>query len=135
MDAIARASDASRVSLFSKRTGIRCHVRARPAAIAIDDARVTALYRILLAALDNIVKHAEAGAVWIHVARQKGVTLMEVRDNGRGITDEQLYNARTMGLLGMRERAIALGGDVRITRGRRNGTRLLVILPDADRAA
>ena len=122
-------------SLFSKRTGIRCHVRARPAKIAIDDARVTALYRILLAALDNIVKHAEAGSVWIHVARQKGLTLMEIRDNGRGITDEQVHNARTMGLLGMRERAIALGGDVRITRGRRNGTRLLVILPDADRGA
>ena len=121
-------------SLFSERTRIRCHVRARPAAISLDDGRVTALYRILLAALDNIAKHAGAGSVWIHVTRRKGVTLMEVRDNGRGITDDELHNARTMGLLGMRERALALGGDVRITRGRRGGTRLLVILPDADRA-
>jgi PAS domain S-box-containing protein len=119
-------------SLFSKRTGLRCHVRARPAAIALDDAQVTALYRILLAALDNIVRHAAAGTVWIHLTRQRGVTLMEVRDNGRGITVEQVNNPRTMGLLSMRERALALGGEVRVTRGRRSGTRVLVILPDAE---
>jgi signal transduction histidine kinase len=122
-------------SIFSKRTGLRCHVRARPAALALEDAKVTALYRILLAALDNIARHAEAGTVWIHVTRQRGLTLMEVRDNGRGITDEQVRNPRTMGLLGMRERALALGGEMRVARGRRNGTRLLVVLPDGDAGA
>lgn len=122
-------------SLFSKRTGLRCHVRARPAAITLDDAQITALYRILLAALDNIAHHAAAGTVWIHLTRQRGVTLMEVRDNGRGITDAQVNNPRTMGLLGMRERALALGGEVRVTRGRQNGTRLLVILPDGEPGA
>ena len=122
-------------SLFSKRTGLRCHVRARPANVTFDDAQVTALYRILLAALDNIVRHAGAGTVWIHLTRQRGVTLMEVRDNGRGITDQEVNNHRTMGLLGMRERALALGGEVRVTRGRRNGTRLLVILPDGEPGA
>jgi PAS domain S-box-containing protein len=119
-------------SLFSKRTGLRCHVRARPAAIQLDDAQVTALYRILLAALDNIARHAAAGTVWIHLTRQRGMTLMEVRDNGRGVTDEEINNPRTMGLLGMRERALALGGEVRVSRGRRNGTRLLVLLPDGE---
>lgn len=122
-------------SLFNKRTGIRCHVRARPATMALEDAQVTALYRILLAALDNIARHAGAGSVWIHLTRQRGVTLMEVRDNGRGITDAQVNNPRTMGLLGMRERALALGGEVRVTRGRQNGTRLLVILPDGEPGA
>ena len=122
-------------SLFSKRTGLRCHVRARPATMTFDEGQVTALYRILLAALDNIVRHAGAGTVWIHLAQRPGLTLMEVRDNGRGITDEQVNNPRTMGLLGMRERALALGGEVRITRGRRNGTRLLVILPRGETRA
>src|SRR3954468_6654818 len=121
-------------SLFAKRTGIRCHVRARPASLALDDVRVTALYRILGAALDNIAKHAGAGTVWIHLGRRGGVTLMEIRDNGRGITDAQVNNARTMGLLGMRERALALGGEVRISRGRRSGTRVLVIVPDGESA-
>lgn len=121
-------------SLFAKRTGIRCHVRARPGTFPLDDVRVTALYRILGAALDNISKHAAAGTVWIHLGRRDGVTLMEIRDNGRGITEAQVHNARTMGLLGMRERALALGGEVRISRGRRSGTRVLVILPDGDGA-
>ena len=119
-------------SIFSKRTGIRCHVRARPASIAFTDAQITALYRILVAALDNVAKHAAAGTVWIHVTRQRGVTVMEIRDNGRGITEAQINSPGTMGLLGMRERAIALGGELRIGRGRRSGTRLLVILPDAE---
>jgi signal transduction histidine kinase len=118
-------------SLFTKRTGIRCHVRTRLASVELDDARVTALYRILLAALDNIVRHAGAGTAWIYLTRQRGLTLMEVRDNGRGITEEEVNNPRTMGLLAMRERALALGGEVRVTGARRQGTRVLVILPDA----
>ena len=122
-------------SIFSKRTGIRTHVRSRPASIGFDEAQVTALYRILLAALDNVARHAGAGTVWIHLARQDGVTTMEVRDNGRGITDAQISGAKTMGLLGMRERALALGGAVRIGRGPRGGTRLVVTLPPAERRA
>jgi len=121
-------------SLFSKRTGIRSHVRARPSTIDLDEARVTALYRILISALENIVHHAAAGTAWIYLTRQRGVMMMEVRDNGRGITDEQVNNPRTMGLLGMRERALALGGEVRITGARGRGTRVLVILPDANAA-
>jgi PAS domain S-box-containing protein len=118
-------------SLFSKRTGIRCHVRAKPASIQLDEAHVTALYRILLAALENIARHAAAGTAWIRVTRERGLTMMEVRDNGKGITEEQLNNPRTMGLLGMRERALALGGEVRISGARGRGTRVLVIVPDA----
>ena len=122
-------------SIFSKRTGIRCHVRARPASIDLDDARVTALYRILIGALENISRHAAAGTAWIYVTHQRGLAMMEVRDNGRGISDEQVNNPRTMGLLGMRERALALGGEVRITGARGRGTRVLVILPDAGTTA
>jgi PAS domain S-box-containing protein len=121
-------------SLFSKRTGIRCHVRSRPAAFDLDDVHVTALYRILLAALDNIVRHAGAGTAWISLTRQRGVTMMEVRDNGRGITDDQIHNPSTMGMLAMRERALALGGEVRVTGAPRRGTQVLVILPDAEPA-
>ena len=76
----------------------------------------------------------KAGAGRIYITRRRGVTLMEVRDNGRGISDEQINNPRTMGLLGMRERALVLGGEVRVTPAPRHGTRLLVILPDAERA-
>ena len=122
-------------SLFSKRTGIRSYVRARPSSIVLDEARVTALYRILISALENIARHAAAGTAWISVTRQRTLTMMEIRDNGRGITDEQVNNRRTMGLLGMRERALTLGGEVRITGARGRGTRVLVLLPDANAVA
>ena len=122
-------------SIFSARTGIRCHVRAKPASMAFDDAQITALYRILVAALDNVVKHAHAGTVWIHLTRTRGTTIMEVRDNGRGITDAQIRNSKTMGLLGMRERALAIGGELRMLRGRRSGTRLMVVVPKEERRA
>ena len=119
-------------SIFSKRTGIRCHVRARPSAMAVHDPQVTALYRILLSALDNIARHAAAGTAWISLTRRRGLTLMEIRDNGRGITDEEINNPRTMGLLGMRERAIAAGGEMEISGARRRGTRVFVTLPHTD---
>lgn len=118
-------------SLFSKRTGIRCRVRSRPPAFELADPHVTALYRILLAALDNVARHAGAGTVRISLMRQRGVTRMEVRDDGRGITDEEVNNPRTMGLLAMRERALALGGEVRVAGAPRRGTAVTVILPDA----
>jgi signal transduction histidine kinase len=54
---------------------------------------------------------------------------MSVRDNGRGIAQHEIENPATMGLLGMRERALSAGGDVRITRAARGGTNVLVILP------
>ena len=120
-------------SIFSKRTGIRCHVRAKPASMAFDDAQITTLYRILVAALDNVTKHAHAGTVWIYLTRTRGETVMEVRDNGRGITDAQIKNSKTMGLLGMRERALAVGGELRVMRGPRSGTRLMVVLPQGER--
>ena len=99
-------------SIFSKRTGIRCHVRARPASIAFerradhralpDPARGARQRR------EARRRRARSGST---STRQRGVTLMEIRDNGRGITDAQINDPRTMGLLGMRERALALGGE------------------------
>ena len=120
-------------SIFSKRTGIRCHVRARPASITFDDAQITALYRILVAALDNVAKHAGAGTVWIHLTRQRGMTLMEVRDNGRGITEDEINNPVTSGLLGMRERVRLLNGKIDFHGMPMRGTRIRVRLPRATR--
>ena len=117
-------------SLFSKRTGIRCHVHARPSSFHLPDSHVTALYRVLLATLDNIARHAGAGSAWIRLTRQRRATLMEVRDNGRGITEDRVNNPETMGLLAMRERALAVGGDVRISGARGRGTRVVMSLPD-----
>jgi signal transduction histidine kinase len=116
-------------SVFEKRTGIRCRVYTSPAKTALSPERVTAVYRILLEALTNIARHAQAGTVLVRLRQSRGVLTLEVRDNGLGISDQALGDPHAMGLLGMRERALTVGGDVRITRGARGGTNVLVILP------
>jgi PAS domain S-box-containing protein len=115
-------------AVFRRRTGIRCRVSSGQ--VEVEDRTVaTILYRILLEALTNVARHAHAGTVWISVQQRPGRITMEVRDNGKGISDEALKNPATMGLLGMRERALAAGGEVRIVRRRAGGTSVQVSLP------
>jgi PAS domain S-box-containing protein len=115
--------------LFETRTKIRCRVSVTPPHLEIDPERASILYRILLEALTNVARHAAAGAVQISLKKDGRVVSLSVRDNGRGIAPEQIENPRTMGLLGMRERALAVGGDVRITSGGGRGTVVMAIVP------
>ena len=115
-------------AVFRRRTGIRCRIAA--ASADLDDRGVaTTLYRILLEALTNVARHANAGTVWISLRQRPGRITMEVRDNGRGISDEALHNPSTMGLLGMRERALAAGGDLRVSRRKSGGTSVVATVP------
>jgi PAS domain S-box-containing protein len=118
-------------AVFRRRTGIRCRVSSGH--VHVDDRTIsTVLYRILLEALTNVARHAHAGTVWISVKERPGRVTMEVCDNGKGISDEMLRNPATMGLLGMKERALAAGGEVRISRRPTGGTSVQVTLPLPD---
>jgi signal transduction histidine kinase len=119
----------SEALLFEARTRIRCRVSVSPPKLQIDPARANVLYRILVEALTNVARHASAGAVQISLKKHGDVVLLSVRDNGRGIAPDRIDHPRAMGLLGMRERALAVGGDVRITPGGRRGTLVMAILP------
>jgi len=126
-----RISDALRWEgmLFEQRTKIRCRASVSPGGLEIDAERSAVLYRILVEALTNVARHAAAGAVQLSLKKSAGVVFLSVRDNGRGIAQAEIDNPSTMGLLGMRERALGVGGDVRITRGARGGTTVMAILP------
>ena len=115
--------------LFEQRTRIRCRVGVSPQKLEVDSERSAVLYRILLEALTNVVRHAHASAVQIALKKTDGVVFLSVRDNGRGIAPEEIDNPATMGLLGMRERALGVGGDIRITRNVRGGTTVMAIIP------
>jgi PAS domain S-box-containing protein len=114
---------------FARRWNIRCRVTTLPRDLELDRERSTAVYRILLEALNNVGRHSQAGAVRIALLRRPGALLLKIEDNGRGISPEQAANPRTMGLLGMRERALPFGGDVRVGSAPRGGTRVLAIFP------
>ncbi len=115
---------------FQNRTGIKCEVRANLGDAPLDQNLSTTLFRIFQETLTNIIRHAGATEVAVDLKEADGHITLEVKDNGRGISRSEITNTRSMGLLGMRERAALLGGMFRIGRLRRGaGTRVHVSIP------
>jgi signal transduction histidine kinase len=115
---------------FQTRTGIRCEVHADIEDLNLDADMNTAFFRIFQETLTNIIRHAGATHVLVHLKEKDGRVIMEVRDNGRGISKAEISNTKSMGLLNMRERAGLLGGDFKISRvPRGNGTMVTVSIP------
>jgi len=79
----------------------------------VDPALATTVFRVVQEALTNIARHAAATRVDIAVQRQSDWLTVEVRDNGKGMADPPPGRA-TLGLLGMQERAAAIGGQVTV---------------------
>ncbi|HEY0787212.1 MAG TPA: ATP-binding protein, partial [Thermoanaerobaculia bacterium] len=87
------------------------------------------LYRIAQEALSNVVRHAGATDVEVSLSGAGDTAILKIRDNGRGITSEQIADPRSLGLLGIRERAELLGGTVAIDGAPGRGTTVEVSLP------
>jgi signal transduction histidine kinase len=114
---------------FETRTGTRCRVDLPKDALIIDPERATAIFRIFQETLTNVARYADATQVDIRLAREDGNLSLEVHDNGIGISEEQLSANGSIGILGMRERALLLGGEF-VMRGEPNqGTRVRVRIP------
>jgi PAS domain S-box-containing protein len=114
---------------FQKRTGLRCKVTVDPEDLSLDPDLSTAVFRIFQETLTNIVRHAAATRVMVSLrATDRNVELM-VKDNGRGIAEEQLAKPNSFGLLGIRERAHYWGGDVKISGKSGKGTVVKVNIP------
>jgi len=114
---------------FQKRTGIDCTASVPAQGLTLDRERSTAVFRILQESLTNIIRHARATRVEINLWRRAGEIRLTVRDNGRGIQPEELNAPRSMGLLGMRERASLLTGKCTIRPHPDGGTIAEVRLP------
>jgi two-component system sensor histidine kinase DegS len=88
------------------------------------------LYRIIQEALNNIAKHAAARQVSVRLERKGGAVLVVVKDDGRGFDLEQKRGETTLlGLVGMRERAQMIGGQLRIQTAPTKGTSIAVSVP------
>ncbi len=114
---------------FRARTGLRCHVRADRESTALGKEQQTVLFRIFQEALTNVVRHAKASAVEVTLAERASRFELRIRDNGGGITEAQARDPRSIGLLGMRERAALIGGRFDITGRRGKGTLVSVRVP------
>lgn len=114
---------------FSKRTDIRTTFTTNSEEISLDRERSTALFRICQEALTNIVRHARATRVTVSVKKTRHRVVLRVGDNGVGIEESQILDPRAFGLVGMRERAGFLGGEVKISGVPGKGTSVVVSIP------
>ena len=113
---------------FQRRTGIECDLSLDPEDIVLDEERSTAIFRIFQETLTNVVRHASATKLWVSL-KENGRTLeLEVRDNGKGITDEQICSSRSFGLIGIRERVHPWEGEVNINGVPGKGTTVAVCI-------
>lgn len=114
---------------FVERHGIACVLLADEAELRLDDQASTAIFRIVQEALTNIARHAHASQVTMNLYRLNGELLITIRDDGRGIREEDLEKAESLGLVGMRERVWALQGEITIGTDDTPGTRIDIVLP------
>jgi PAS domain S-box-containing protein len=116
------------VQEFQARTGIRCKVRLRIQEIFAPDVS-TALFRILQETLTNVARHAKATRVEVVKEKQGDRLVLRIRDNGRGFDPADPLLSKSLGLLGMRERAAILGGQVKIASAPGKGTAVTAWIP------
>jgi signal transduction histidine kinase len=119
---------------YEQRTGQSVHFDE----VDLDDTtlrpelKITA-YRIIMEALTNVARHAQAGQVWLDLHRQEGRLLIKIKDDGRGFEPTQVFGRqverRSLGLVSMRERTELLGGQFEIQSKPGHGTKIQVWLP------
>lgn len=114
---------------FQKRSGVRCEVALPAQRLSLKAEFNTALFRIFQEILTNVARHAEASQVDIALEQTGGWLELRVRDNGKGISEQQAGDSQALGLLGMRERALTVGGELLIQGVAGKGTTVTAKVP------
>jgi signal transduction histidine kinase len=114
---------------FTKNTGIKATLKTSPAEFKVEGRLSIILYRIIQESLTNVSRHSSAKNVWISMESGKNNIRLTVMDNGVGIEKEKLTDPKSFGLMGLRERARAYGGELKITGKKGVGTWVDVVIP------
>ena len=114
---------------FQKRTGIACRVTGTIGDRIIDELKSINIYRIFQESLTNIIRHANATHVDVDLSVDDRALTLTVRDNGRGIHDDEINNPRSLGLIGLRERALSCGGTIAVSGAKGSGTVVTAHIP------
>ena len=114
---------------FQMRAGIRCTVSVPPEASVPDAARSTAAFRIVQELLTNVARHANATRVGVSMRIDADTMVLEIHDNGKGISEADIGSSRALGILGMRERVLPFGGHIEFAGSADKGTRAIVSIP------
>lgn len=115
---------------FEKRSGIKVSYQSSlPADLVIEKNITTGLFRICQESLTNVARHAGATAVAISTAINNGQLVLQIADNGKGFDVEKSASRKTLGLLGMKERTLMIGGKYEIASTPGKGTTVIVTVP------
>lgn len=114
---------------FAQRNGIPCELAVGSAKLELPSAHATAVFRIIQESLTNVSKHARASHVKVSLERNGAEVTFGILDNGVGFSPRDPRKPNSYGLIGLRERASLLGGEITITSAPGEGTHVEVRLP------
>ncbi len=114
---------------FEKRFRIKCVFKSRVTNENIPPELTTGIFRIYQECLTNVLRHSEATAVTSFLDIVENQLRLHITDNGKGFVVEEIVNKKTLGLLGMKERASLMGGSYEIYSNPGKGTSILIIVP------
>jgi signal transduction histidine kinase len=115
--------------LFQQRTGIGCRLENNGFEPELPKDQATALFRIFQECLTNVVRHAQADDVVVRLEARPGELMLQIKDNGRGITNAEINAPDAFGLLGIRERLYPWNGRTTFSGRPGQGTQVTIYLP------
>jgi signal transduction histidine kinase len=114
---------------FTRSTGIPCKAELPPSDVSMDEEKAVAIFRIVQESLTNVARHAKATMVQIALESEPGAFVVEVKDNGIGFDTSAPRKEKTLGLMGISERAMAVGGELTISSQPGEGTLVRLRIP------
>ncbi|HLI92775.1 MAG TPA: PAS domain S-box protein, partial [Puia sp.] len=114
---------------FQKRSGIRTTFTSSVAEMDFPPEMSIGMFRICQESLTNVARHASASNVSITLDQAGGEVRLVIADDGKGLDPERADNGKTLGLLGMKERALMMGGRLEFGNGEKNGLQLVLTVP------
>ena len=117
-----------RLETVETRSGMEASIEAPPD-LEIPPELGHPLYRVAQEALNNILKHAKATAVFIRLSKENNTILMSIQDNGHGFTPPNSGQESGLGLKNMKNRIEEVGGAFHISFPPGSGTRIEVAIP------
>ncbi len=114
---------------FQRRTGVQCKLHSTMAYVNLDEERSIAVFRIFQESLTNVARHANATKVTATLYKEADSLVLKVEDNGKGISEDDIHNVKSVGLVGMRERALFLRGTVNFSGEPSKGTTVSLQFP------
>ena len=114
---------------FQRRTGMRSEFSATSEDVVLEPNVASEMFRLTQEILSNVARHSKASRVEIRIEEQRAGLVLQVRDNGRGITEKEINDEHSLGLLAMRERVLRLDGEFAVVGMADRGTTVTVCIP------